>query len=365
MRIPATISVYFGKQFLVWLGIGMLVCAGLIFLIDMVEIFRQSSKHDVAFHVVLEITFLRLPNLVQQVLPFAFLFGAILCFTKLTRTRELVIARASGISVWQFLFPAIFLSFLIGALFVGVINPVGAAMNHRASQLENKYFDENVSEIIVSKSGLWLKQRNAETKGETLITAASISPDSRHFKDITVFDFDRDGKFIHRVDAKEGKLLQNEWLFRDAILNTPNLVPQKFSEYSLDTKLSLAQIQESFSSPDKISFWQLPEFINVLEQSGFSALRHKIYFHSIIAVPFILSAMVIIAAVFSLRFSRRNRTGLLITGAVFTGFLFYFISRLTNSFGVSGDMPLLVAAWTPTAIFLTLGIWLLLHLEDG
>jgi lipopolysaccharide export system permease protein len=365
MKLPYTISLYFGKQFLLWLGIGIGVCASLIFLMDMVEVFRQSAKHEVGFDIVLQLTLLHLPNLLMQIAPFAFLFGAILCFTKLTRTRELVIARASGISVWQFLFPALFISFSLGMLLVTVVNPVSAMMSYRAAQIENKYFGEDVSEITVSKAGLWLKQRNNVTKGETLITATSISPDSKDFKNIIMFDFDAQGKFLQRIDANEAKLLDNEWLLRKALVNKPDTSPKKYREYHLPTNLSLAQIQDSFSKPETVSFWALPEFIKVLEESGFSALRHKIYLQSTLAIPFMLSAMILIAAVFSLRFSRRAKNGLLITAAVFMGFLFFFVTKLSNSFGMSGDIPILLAAWIPTAIFVFAGIWMLLHLEDG
>ena len=56
---------------------------------------------------------------------------------------------------------------------------------------------------------------------------------------------------------------------------------------------------------------------------------------------------------------------LLISGGVFTGFIFFFITKLTSSLGIAGDMPVILAAWTPTLIFILIGIWLLLHLEDG
>ncbi len=365
MKFPTKISLYMASQFIVWLGIGFLVFSSLIFLVDSVEVLRKSSSRDVPSSVIFQISILHLPNLLQQISPFAFLFGALLCFTKLTRTRELVVTRASGVSVWQFLMPSIGVSFLIGIFVVTSFNPLSAMMNARAAQLEDKYFDNDSSQISFSKSGLWLKQRSGENEGETLITAASISPDSRNFRDLIIFEFDKDHKFARRIDAHEGKLLTDQWIFSDVIINTPGNLPQKLPQYTIPTKLSLAQIQDSFNSPDTISFWALPEFIEALEDSGFSALRHRLYFHSILATPVMFATMVLLAAVFSLRFSRRSRTGLLITGGVFTGFVFYFITKLTGSFGVAGDMPVILAAWTPTFIFILIAIWLLLHLEES
>ena len=55
----------------------------------------------------LEMAALKLPHTAQDVMPFAVLFGTMLAFWRLTRSNELVVARAAGVSVWRFLTPAI------------------------------------------------------------------------------------------------------------------------------------------------------------------------------------------------------------------------------------------------------------------
>lgn len=365
MSLPVKLSIYFARHFLVWLMIGLATCTVLIFLIDFVEMLRKSAKADIGFITIIEITFLRLPNLLQKIIPFAVLFGAILSFTKLTKSRELVVARASGVSVWQFLSPSIITAILIGVFAITVFNPIAAAMNNYSTILTDKYLEGKRSQITVSESGLWLKQINEEDKSETLITAAGISADNRHFNDITIFEFTPENEFKGRIDAESGKLLKGRWKFKNVIVNKPGKTPDKYDDYSIETNLTLEQIQDSFNSPENVSFWELPRFIKILEDSGFSGLRHKLHFHTLLITPILLMAMVIIAAVFSLRYSRQGKTGLLVSAAVFTGFVFYFITKITASFGIAGSMPIILAAWTPAFIFIAAGAWLLLHLEDG
>ncbi len=48
-----------------------------------------------------------------------------------------------------------------------------------------------------------------------------------------------------------------------------------------------------------------------------------------------------------------------------TGFLLYFLSNFVFALGLSGKLPVILAAWTPAGISLTLGVASLLHLEDG
>ena len=114
-----------------------------------------------------------------------------------------------------------------------------------------------------------------------------------------------------------------------------------------------------------MSFWDLPGFINTLEAAGFSALRHRLHWHSILSIPLLLCAMVLIAATFSLRLTRRGGTGLLILVGLFAGFLLYFLTDIVLALGMSASIPVVLAAWAPSGVFALLGLAMLLHLEDG
>ena len=109
----------------------------------------------------------------------------------------------------------------------------------------------------------------------------------------------------------------------------------------------------------------MPGFIAVLEQAGFSALQHKLHFHSLMALPLLLAGMVMLAAVFSLRQPRRGRTGMMITIGMASGFFIYFTTNIIYAFGSSGGLPVVLAAWAPTLILLMVSSAALLHLEDG
>ena len=129
--------------------------------------------------------------------------------------------------------------------------------------------------------------------------------------------------------------------------------------------MSREKILDSFAPPETIAFWNLPEFIELLENAGFSATRHKLQFHRLLATPLLLASLVLLAASFSLRSQRRGRVGLVILGGVLTGFLLYFVSNIVFALGLSGGIPVILAAWTPASVTLMLGVAILLHLEDG
>src|SRR5207244_1863047 len=108
MRLSKTLSSYIGRQFFYSFGAVFLSLLALIFVFDLIELLRRTaSREAVSFALNLEMALLKLPNTAQVMLPFAVLFGTMLTYWRLTRSQELVVARAAGVSVWQFLFPAL------------------------------------------------------------------------------------------------------------------------------------------------------------------------------------------------------------------------------------------------------------------
>ena len=372
MRISFTLFFYIMRQFLVTVGIVLLTFLILIMLLDALELVRRSHNKDIPLFVLLQMVLLKFPLMGQKIMPFVMLISSVLTYTKLSRTQELVVIRSAGISVWEFLFPTVFSAFTLGILMIAIINPLACIMISRYERLEAKYFQGRDSFLAVSSSGLWLRQRNYSfisnrDIGETIIHAEKVGTeeDTIDLEDLIIFMYNSSNKFSKRIDAKEAKLLTDFWHLKDVIVTSPDGTTRKENEYFMETELTVRDIQDSFASPETISFWSLPGFINTLKKSGFSALPHRLHWHGILASPLFYSSMIFIAALFSLRPSRQGGTGLLISSSILVGFLIYFLSNLVSSLGLSGSIPIVLAAWTPVSVSLLIGIGFLLHFEDG
>jgi lipopolysaccharide export system permease protein len=365
MRIPTTFSFYIARHFLLGVGVVLAILTAIIVLFDALEILRRAHSRNVPFAIILEMLLMKFPSRIQEVLPFTVLLGGILSFGRLTRSSELIVARAAGVSVWQFLAPAIITSFIAGVFLVTVFNPMAATMVSRFEQLEAKYLRGGSSMLSISESGLWLRQQNEFNEGKTILHASSFSSETMELFDVTFFIFGESNSFERRIDAEEAKLTQQSWEVKKALITTPGEAAVKKDFFNLETNLSTEQIQESFAPPETISFWELPGFIRMLKEAGFSALRHSLYWHNVLVIPFFLSAMVFFAAAFSLRPPRYGKTGALMAGGVFVGFLIRFLSDLVSAVSLSGSIPVALAAWAPIGIIVFVGTALLLHLEDG
>ncbi len=365
MIAPRTLFRYVGRQFLLWFMIIGGSLATVIFLIDLLELIRRaSSKPEATFAIVLRMELLRLPHLVQEAAPFLVLFAALVCFVRLTRSQELVIARAAGMSVWQFLLPAIVAGAAIGIVKIAVLNPAAAFMLSQSETLEGRYLTGQTSLLAVSSSGIWLRQVDPEGQ-QSVIHAPRVNPDTMTLDQATVFTFEGDDHFVGRIDAERARLAPGQWEFTGAWMTGPDKPGQFVENHIMATDLTPATIQDSFASPETVSFWQLPNFIRVTEATGFSAQPHILRFHALLAEPFLMVAMILIGAVFSLRQTRRGGTMVMITGGALTGIAMFFFTSVVQALGLGNTIPILFAAWMPAGFGLLIGLTLILHQEDG
>jgi len=362
--ISFTLTRYLGLQFLTSLGIVLAGILAVVYFVDLMELLRRASRlEDAPFAVLFGMSLLKLPMLAEKALPFACLFSGIWTFARLTRSNELVVARAAGVSVWQFLSPAVLGALLTGIVTITIFNPVAASLMARYETLEAKNLSGRASMLAVSSSGLWLRQ--VSEKGQSVIHALRVSHEGIDLADVTIFNFDGEDHFSGRADAGTASLEPGKWQLTDAWYSAPGEPPQFFKTYTLKTDLTLAQIQESFSSPETLSFWSLPHFIAMLDAAGFSGLKHRLHWQGLLASPLLLCAMVLLAATVSLRLTRRGGIMLLVGFGVLAGFLLYIAVDLSQALGLAGSVPPVLAAWGPAAAATLLALATLFHLEDG
>jgi lipopolysaccharide export system permease protein len=365
VQLAKTLSAYIARQFFGWFCGVFGAMAIITFLADYIELLRRGgSRVQATLGLLFEMAVLQSPQTAQEVLPFAVLFGTILAFWRLTRNNELVVVRAAGVSVWQFLTPAVLVALLVGIFAVTVFNPIASVAQARFERLESRILHHESDEPSLSNAGLWLRQSD-EAGNQIIIHAGKLASPNLVLDNVTLFFFNDLTQFTSRIDARTAQLETGDWLIKDGMRWLPDQPPQPLVRWRLPTQLTSRKIEESFASPDTMSFWELPSFIALLEQSGFPAQRHRLHYNVLLARPFLLCAMVLVAATFSLRMQRRGGAIAMIVGGVVAGFLLYVMSDVVFALGISAKVPVVLAAWTPTGISLIFGASMLLHLEDG
>ncbi len=382
MKITTTLSLYLAKRYT--LNLFILLCAllGIIYLFDTVELIRRASKHtDIPITLILQMGLYKLPEVGQTLFPFAVLFSAMFTFWQLTRKYELIVVRASGFSVWQFLMPITLVAISFGVLHMGVINPVGAILVTKYEQMERIHLKRQANQIAVFEQGLWLTQdilieqtsnipepspaKADLTSGYVILHAQKVKQPDWVLKGVTVLYFTSSNDFLQRIDSTEATLEKNFWILKDVTTHQGDAQTTKQNIYKLPTSLTIQDIEESFSSPQSMSFWRLPDYINTLETTGFDATHIKVYYHNLLSQPLMFCAMILLAATVSMQPPRSKGTFIMIAAGVFIGFIVFFMSSFLQALGSSQQIPVVLAAWSPAFIAFLLGLSAMMNIEDG
>jgi lipopolysaccharide export system permease protein len=363
VKITPTLSGYLAKRYIMNMLFVLGLLLAIVYLFESVELIRRAAKRDdTPLFLVLQMSLLKLPQQGQMLLPFAILYSAMFTFWQLTRRYELVVVRAAGFSFWQFLAPIIGVAIVAGLLHMTVINPVSSLLIAKFQRLERTVIERKESQIALFKDGLWLRQDTDE--GYVILQAPKIQQATWSMKNPMALFFTKEDQYLRRIDAASAVLEQEQWIFRDVIVQKPE-GPAHQDEYVLPTSLTRADVENSFSLPSSMSFWRLPAHIQTLEETGFDPSRLQVYYQNLLSQPLMFVAMVLLAACVAMRPPRMYGTlGLIVIG-VFIGFVVFFMSSFLQAMGSSRQIPVVMAAWAPALISFLLGLGVMINFEDG
>lgn len=358
-----TLYRYLGQQFALSVGMFFAMFLFLSLSIDIVDLFDHTAGRHVPTGAIVGMSLLQLPDLGLKLLPFAVLLGGVFAFVRLSRSQELLAIRAAGISAWNLLVPPLVVAVVLGVFTVVAYTPFAARMLQQYSGLEAKYIRGQASQLAISRNGLWLRQGNVHE--QSVIHALRVADQGVRLEDVIIFLYGASDRFLGRIDAHSANLDAGAWQLHDAWVSDANGNPRQHNQFSVPTTLTPSRIQESFASPDTLSFWTLPGFIQTARQAGFSATRYQLYFDTLLALPAMFAAMVFMAASFSLRLARLGGLGRVVVLSTLAGFGVYFFGDVTQALGKSGILPIPLAAVAPAAAAILLGMSLVFHQEDG
>ena len=358
-----TLRSYFFFKALNMILLFMLGVIALAFLIDFTEFSNRTGnlpQYSVATALMLSV--FRMPYIVQVALPFIVLFATTAMLMLMNRKYELVVARSVGVSAWQFLFPVMAAALVIGIFTITVINPAGTHGFSYANAVEGEW-RARPSKGLLNQERPWLRQAQ-DDGGSMLIGATRATPEGATLYEAVFLDIDADHIMRRRIDAATAKLEDGRWVLDDVTISRAGR-SEKQERMEIPTALNIAVIKEALVPPEMISIYELGGQIEAANSFGVSAYPFRMQFHSLIAMPALLVTMSLVAATVSLRFVRSGQSSTMILTGMGAGFVLYVLTAVTKSFGSSGQIPPVLAAWLPVAVATLFGVAYLLHREDG
>jgi lipopolysaccharide export system permease protein len=348
------------------LVLGILLIA--ILMIDVVEQLRTVGS-DVSLSLLgaLQLSLMKLPQIMEQTLPFALLVASMMAFTRLNRRSELSIIRASGISAWRFLTPVIVLGLVVGIATTTLLNPISARLTESFEVARAQILDKGRhGDGRVRFTGVWLRQ--GDDTSQIVIHAQHVDQGGVVLRNVKMIEEERlysgsqptsDFAFARRIDAERATLRDGFWQLENVIENIPNQPPERKANLAIPSPLDAVTLFDKFASPNTIGFWRLPRFIQQTQAAGLDASRYRMRWHALDGDALPCSSPWVSSAPWSAcRLQRMGGTSQLLAIGALAAIGLYFFTQFSTSLGATGAAPPIVAAWSPPlfVLFCTMSV---------
>ena len=338
----------------------------LVVSVDLVEAMREVGKVEGAgFAEAIQMTLFRTPQLILTLSPFVFLFGTLWAFGQMSKSSEIAVMRAAGLSVWRIVAAPVALAVLAGAVTVVALDPAAADLAGRAQTIKNEMRGKSSNMVAPFRDGIWLRQQSDRIA--SIIHARDYDPDTQTLNDVTVWRRTDDGVFIDRWDAPTGEVQATDFILRDVRRTTLLQEAEPIRAVEIfPIAIDLRALREDVAKPEALSVWELPDFTDVMSSAGMSTTEYELRFQDLWSLPIRLAAMALIACAFALGMNARaGGTAALMGIGIATGFALFILSELSTSIARANIVPIIIAAWTPSALAVVFAVTLLLYREDG
>jgi lipopolysaccharide export system permease protein len=342
-----------------WLRLLALCFGGFIALyliIDLIEKIPRFLRAGGAATVILQYFLWKLPEMLGRTATFSILMATLLTLGELSRDSEIVAMRSCGVSLVRIALPMLLLGFVASILLLvnaELVLPRSYARTELIDRVRIKKKDERVT---FKRNNIWFRS------GSMILQAHLFEPKTATLSGIVVWSVDSAMNPVSRIDAAEAVYREGVWQLQAATLRnfqTPaGYAPQAVQMMPLALDLKIEDLQVLDGDADNMSIRKLNEYAENLKRGGYQAYRYLTLMHTKIASPFAALIMVLLGIPFALKNSRSGGVAMGIGVGVGIGFAYFIVNAVLLSYGRSGALPPLVAAWGANMLFMCGGIWL-------
>jgi len=361
---PMIVDIYLLEQFFYYFA-GLLFAFILIFeAFTLFDLLGDIAKNHAPAAVVLNYLVFLAPSMAYQLTPLAVLVATLVTLAVLAKNNEVVAFKANGISLYRLILPlALAGCLLAGATFL-LDNTFLPYANQRQDALRNQ-IKGRPAQTYFQPARQWIFGENDKIYNYEL-----FDPDRQLFGGLNVFELDPASfQLRRRVYAARANWepTENAWVLtggwvRDFDGSGRVSSFNSFKVYSLpELTEPPGYFRREVRQYYQMNWRQLGVYIDSLRRAGFDTARLSVQLQKKFAFPMIGAIIVLLGAPFAFLVGTRGAIGGLAV-AVAIGVVYWATAALFEAMGSIGQLPPLLAAWSPDAIFGFLAVYFFLRM---
>lgn len=341
----------------VWLRM-LLLCQGsflaVYLILDFMEKFGRFMRAGAKLIAIIQFFLFKIPEMIGQTMPFAVLMATLLAMGVLARSSELTALRSCGLSLPRIVAPLLGLGLFCSVFLVVNAEFVVPQSFQQMERVEQVMIKKQNPNTVFRLNNIWYRSNNL------ILQAKFFDPATAQLKGVVVWELSPLMEPLRRMDAETASPLKPGWVLKKVQTRTltGEMGVRDDEQVGIPLALQLDDLRVLDNNADNFSFRKLRAYAVSLQKGGYNAGRYLTMMHAKLASPFGALVMVVLGIPFALKTGRSGGVAMGVGAGVAIGFAYFIINAAVQSYGRSGVLPPLVAAWGANLTFIMAGIWL-------
>jgi LPS export ABC transporter permease LptG/LPS export ABC transporter permease LptF len=350
---PGVLDRYISRLYIRVVGLSFLALLGLFYISTFIDSSDKIFKGSATTGMVMQLLAYRTPQFVYFVIPIAALLSVLVTFGLLSRTSELTVMKACGISLYRAAAPVVLLSLVFSGMLFALDQEILARANRRAGALDDqirgrppKTFNPLNRRWIIGANGIYhYGAFDGQRAALTSLNVYELAQGAWRLASQT---------YVSTAEYRGGWIGRNGWT-------------QEFStgrKWHAFAEMPLAieppdYFETEETDTDVMTVLQLRKAIGEARAGGFNFVPQQVELHRKMAFPFVTLVMTLLAIPFGVTTGRRGTLYGIGLGIIIA--LAYSVTmNVFIALGKTGLLPPILAAWTPNVIVAAAAGYLLL-----
>jgi LPS export ABC transporter permease LptF/LPS export ABC transporter permease LptG len=355
---PRLLDLYILRRFFFYFALLMGTFVFLFETFTFFELLDDIARQRVPFLIVIDYFRYLAPYLLYQLAPLGALVAVLVTLGIMSKNNEIVAIKASGISLYRLAVPLLLAGMLLAATMVVLDDTYLPYANQRQDALRNMI--KGKPPQTYTRPQRWIFGENNKIYNYDL-----FDPAQKLFGGLSVLEIDPvDFQLRRRIFASRARwsdsqkvwVLEGGWVrdFQNGTIVRYDRLPPVTSlpELTEPPTYFNREVRQAF----QMSWRELSTYIRGLRRAGFDVSALTVQWHRKLAFPLIAPVSMLLAIPFAFLVGTRGAIGGVALG-VAIGITYWSLAELLQAMGGVGQLPPLLAGWSPDIIFFFLGLY--------
>jgi len=382
---PRLLDLYVLRRYLSVFALAFASLVGIFYIATFIDLADKLFRGSTTGATLLRYFYFQTPQYVYFIIPLAALLSTLVTVGVLTKNSELIVMRACGVSLYRSALPLVLLGVVLSGALFELQDKVLAEANREAQRLNALIRGWPSPTNSGQLSHRWLVAKNGD-----LYFFEFFDPTVNAFNRLSVYHPDPATwrlaglTFADNVKYSPAAADENEWTATGgwdrefavprasaphaptprrgrpvaAPSSSPAVKYQAFAQRPLNLEPP-AYFKADEPDPERMSYVELKEYVNKLQESGYYAVRSQVDLQKKIAFPFVALVMTLLAVPFAVTTGRSGAlygVGIGIVMAI----VYWTAQSIFGAMGGAGLLSPTLAAWAPNILFTAVASYMML-----